>query len=615
MSSAQQTLPPKKSSWATYKRLLRYLRPYRGRFALALLAMSLYGATDGAVPYILKRVLDDVFSSHNKSLLEQLVVTIVLFACVRGVFGFLERFLIASVGHRIVRDIRNSIHAHLLGMSPSFFSANSSGSLISRMTNDTLQVRTVLTDAAGAVLRDTVRVIALMTVAIYLDPVLGLIAFIGFPVALYPVMKFGKKVRRLSRQGQDRFGGLTSLLHEAVGGHRVVAAFGQEQAELDRFKAENDRLTDTFISAEKYGALSGPTNEMIASLGIAAVIVYGGLSVMNGVRTQGDFIAFITSVFLLYEPLKKLGRTNTAVQTGLAAAERIFEVLDRPSDIQNAPDAVDIVVERPLIAFEQVWFRYPQGEMALELAPTNEQPVEPAEEWAVRDVSLSIAPGSTLALVGMSGGGKSTLANLLPRFYDVTKGSITIDGVDIRRATLASLRRSISIVGQHTFLFNHSVRYNIAYGRPEAPLEEVMEAARAAHADQFIRRLPEGYDTIIGEQGFRLSGGERARIAIARALLKDSPILVLDEATASLDSESERLVQEAIDRLMENRTVLVIAHRLSTIRKARQIAVLSQGRLVEVGAHEELIARGGEYAKLHRLQFRDDPLERLVVGG
>ena len=332
---------------------------------------------------------------------------------------------------------------------------------------------------------------------------------------------------------------------------------------------------------------------------------------MHGVRTQGDFIAFITSVFLLYEPLKKLGRTNTAVQTGLAAAERIFEVLDRPSEIQDCADPIELSVTHPEIVLDRVWFRYPQAEMSLEAS--DGAPQSPEEEWAVRDISLRVAPGTTLALVGMSGGGKSTLANLLPRFYDVTKGAIMVDGVDVRKLSLASLRRSISIVGQHTFLFNHTVRYNIAYGRPEATLDEVIAAAKAAHAHTFISRLPEGYDTVIGEQGFRLSGGERARIAIARALLKDAPILVLDEATASLDSESERLVQDAVDRLMENRTVLVIAHRLSTIRKAQQIAVLSQGRLVESGSHDELIERGGEYAKLHRLQFRDEP-PLMVVG-
>lgn len=586
-------------SLQTYRRLLGFLRPYRARFFVALGAMGVYGATDGAVPYVLKRVLDDIFGSHNESMLWTIVWFIIGFAFVRGLFGFLERYLIATVGLNIVRDLRDKITAKLLILSPSFFSRETSGALLSRMTNDTLLVRTALTDAAGTILRDSVRIIALLAVAIYLDPVLGLIVLVGFPLGILPVMKYGKKVKRLSRQGQDRFGGLTSLLQELVLGHRVVQSFCREEQEQARFQAENEHITDTFRRAEKYGALAGPTNEVLASLAIAAVILYGGMSVISGVRTQGDFIAFITSMFLLYEPLKKIGRVNNTVQLGVSAAERIFEILDAVPEIAERPGAVAVSAARPLIEFDRVTFRYPSSVSQVETGAA-------LPEYALEDVSLHIEPGETIALVGMSGGGKSTLVSLLPRFYDPLAGSVRINGRDIRDYTLRSLRESIAIVNQQTFLFNESVMYNIRYGRPEANEKEILAAAAAAHAHEFVIRMPEGYKTFIGEQGFRLSGGERARIAIARALLKDAPILILDEATASLDSESEHLVQQAIDTLMANRTTLVIAHRLSTVRRADRIAVLKHGRIVELGTHDDLLRRGGEYSKLYRLQFRED---------
>jgi len=587
---------PSARSWTIYLRLLAYLRPYRARFLCALAAMAVYGATDGAIPYVLKRVLDDIFGAQNERMLWLLVWTIIAFAVVRGIFGFLERYLIATVGLNIIRDLRNAISAHLLKLSDNFYSGETSGSLLSRMTNDVLLVKTVLSDVAGSILRDSVRVIALLVVAIYLDPVLGIIAFVGFPLALYPVFRFGKNVKRLSRKGQDQFGGLTALMQEMVLGHRVVQSFNQEGGELARFQRENESITNLFRRAEKYGALSTPVNEVLGSLAIAAVILYGGFSVISGVRTQGDFIAFITSMFLLYEPLKKIGRMNTAFQVGISAAERIFEILDTEPGIIERLDALELKTSRSQIRYENVSFRYPLK------ADGEPEEIHPA----LSRINLDIAAGETVALVGMSGGGKTTLVSLLPRFYDPAGGAIFIDGRDIRDYTLRSLRESIAIVNQHTFLFNQDVRYNIAYGKPDASDSEIAAAAQAANAHEFIMRLPDGYRTVIGEQGLRLSGGERSRIAIARALLKNSPILILDEATASLDSESENLVQQAIDTLMENRTTLVIAHRLSTVRRASRIAVLKRGELVELGTHDELLKAGGEYSKLYRLQFRKD---------
>ena len=559
-------------------------------------------------------MLDDIFGGQNASLLWPLVTLIMVFAVIRGLFGFLEKYFIASVGHQIVRDVRDQIADHLLHLGASFYSRESTGGLLSRMTNDSLLVRMALTDAVGAILRDSIRVIALLSMAIYLDPVLGMIAFLGFPLALIPVLKFGKKVRKLSRQGQDHLGGLTGLLQEAIVGSRVVQSFQREETEAKRFQAANAKFTATVIKAERYGALSSPTNEMLASLAIAAIILYGGYSVISGVRTQGDFIAFITSVFLLYEPLKKMGRVNMTIQSGLSAAERIFEVLDTKPDIVDCENPLELVADKPEIVFDRVWFSYPQ-------AARKERPIgessgteENEEKPALADISLHIQPGQTVALVGMSGGGKSTLVNLLPRFFDPQQGSVSINGVDIRKYSLRSLRGSIATVSQQTFLFNDTVLNNILYGREGASRDAAIAAAQAAYAHDFISRMPQGYETVVGEQGFRLSGGERARIAIARALLKDSPILVLDEATASLDSEAESIVQEATNNLMRNRTTLVIAHRLATVRRADQIVAIAHGRIVERGTHEELLAKKGEYSKLYQLQFSESDGERKQVG-
>ncbi len=605
-SKKGQQKPKPVHMFRIYRRLLHYLYPYRREFIVMLLAMIVYGATDGVVPYLLKRILDDVFGAHKQSMLHVLVLVVIAFALVRGVFGFLQRYLSATVGLYVIRDIRNEICRKLLTLSPRFYLEHSTGNLIARVTNDTLLVRQALTDSAAVLLRDTVRVLALLAMAFYLDPVLALIAFVGFPVALVPVVKFGKKVRRFSRVGQDLLGGLTGLLQETIVGHNVVQAFTKEDYEYQRFERENQNYTDTFCRAEKYGSLSGPSNEIVASLAIGAVILYGGYSVISGVRTQGDFIAFITSMLLLYDPMKKTSRISSVVQAGVAAAERIFEILDCEPDIVDAPQACDLKVTKPRIEYQGVSFRYATSTQQSVRGENRASSNDESCAWAVQNVSLTVKSGETLALVGMSGGGKSTLVNLLPRFYDPQQGQILVDGKNIKDVTVRSLRQSIAVVNQHTFLFNDTIFANIAYGKDEAEVEEVENAARAANAHSFITAFPQGYQTIIGEQGFKLSGGERARIAIARALLRNAPILILDEATASLDSESEGLVQDAIDRLMEGRTVLVIAHRLATVRKANTIAVVAGGLVVETGSHDQLLEKEGDYAKLYRLQFHDE---------
>jgi len=580
----------------TYRRLFVYLRPYKARMTVAIVSMMLFGALDGAIPLLLQRIFNDIFQNHNRRMLWVLVGLIVGLALLRAPFGYLHRYLSASVGLRVVRDLRNDVHRHLLTLSDSFYSRRSSGDLMSGVATDTIFVRNALVEASMTIVRGGFRVIALVAVAFYLDPPLAAVSLVGIPLSLYPLWRFGKKVRRYSRTGQAQTGELTARLQESILGHRVVQAFGRETHEQRRFEAENTRLTRTWEKAETYASLAFPTTEVCASAAIALVVIYGGLAVITGARQQGDFLAFITGMFLLYDPLKNLGRIHVTIQMGVAAGERLFELLDAAPDIVDRPGAVDFGGDAPgrtCVEYRNVSFRYP--------AAAGESCDESA--LALEDVSLKIEPGRTLALVGMSGGGKTTLAHLLPRFFDPTAGAVLVGGVDLRDYRVASLRGAIALVAQNAFLFNDTVRANIRYGRLEASDAEVEAAARSANAHEFILGLPQGYDTEIGEQGLRLSGGERARIAIARALLKNAPILILDEATAALDNNSERLVQAAIERLMQGRTTLVIAHRLSTIRRADAIAVIEHGRVVELGTHEELIARGGAYEKLHRIQF------------
>lgn len=575
------------SSTTTYKRLLKYLKPYKGTFIIGILSMTVFGATDGLIPYFLKKILDDVFGSKNQEMLKYLVIALVVFSVVRGLFGFLEKYLSAKVGHSVVRDIRDEIFRKVLHMSVGLLEGMPSGGIISRVTNDALLVRTALTDSGASLLRDTVRVIALLTVAFYLDPFLAMLAFIGFPLCVYPVLKFGKKVKKLSRAGQEQFGGITGLLGEVISGAKVVRAFLREPWEERRFKDENERFTAVLLKSEKYGALASPTNEVLATLAVAGVIVVGALSVIKGVRTQGDFIAFITSVFLLYEPFKKLSRINTSLQSGIAAADRIFEFLDIEDAVKD-DGVLELSRDIQSVRFNKIGFSY-----------------EPTSKEVLIGIDYELQAGTMLALVGMSGSGKSTLVSLLPRFYDVVSGSIEINGKDIRNYKLPSLRSQISLVGQHVFLFDDTIFNNIAYGREGVSKEEVYEAALKANATEFIDELPQGFDTRIGEQGLKLSGGQRARISIARALLKNSPILILDEATASLDNDSEEQVQKAIDQLMIGRTVIVIAHRLSTVRTANCILVMKGGKIVEKGSHEELLNVGGEYRRLYDIQFKD----------
>ncbi len=569
------------------RRLLAYLRPYWWpHFTVAIICMVLFSVTNGVMPFLIRHIFDDVFTSKNLVALKVLPAVIVATFLLRGVVSFGSTYLTEYVGQRIIADLRNQLNEHIQHLSLSFFNRTPTGTIVSRITNDVALVRATLTDAVASVLKDASSLVVLVAVAFYQDWLLSLIAFVVFPASVLPIIRLSKRLRAFSRKGQVSMGNITMLLQETIQGNRVVKAFGMEDYEKQRFREENDRLFRLFMRATNIRAFTTPMMEVLAAFGIAGVVWYGGYSVIVGGRTQGAFLAFLTALFLLYDPFKGLARTNNLIQQGMGAAERVMELLDTGSDVVDRPGARRLDGIRHGIRFEDVSFRYDH-------------------DLVLRNIDLDIARGEVVALVGMSGGGKSTLADLIPRFYDVPSGRITIDGVDIRDYTLASLRTQTAIVTQHTFLFNDTVRSNIAYGDISRDMDAIIAAAQAANAHDFIMELPEGYDTVIGELGIKLSGGQRQRLAIARALLKNAPILVLDEATSALDNESERLVQSALETLMHNRTTLVIAHRLSTIRRADRIVVVVRGEIVEQGTHEELLALNAEYRKLHDLQFRD----------
>lgn len=582
----------------TYKRLLAFLKPYRRLFFTALICMVIFGASDGAIPFLVKYMLDGVFVQRRQDLLYFLPLVLVGFTIIRACVDFGQQFFMAKVGHNIVKDLRQAVNNHMLTLSPDFFVSNSSAQMLSRVTSDVILVRTLLTECVAALIRDSIRIIALLGAAIYLDPVLALISFVIFPIGIYPVYKFGRKIRKLSKQGQEAIGSLSAMMQESMVGNRVVKIFAGEEFEKRRFDVENERLNSTFIRTEKAKALIGPVNELLASFAIAGVILYGGFSVIGGVRSQGDFVAFIISVFLMYDPFKKLSRLNSVIQQGLSGADRVFEILDEKPKVKD-PEVPRPMVGGNSIAFEGVNYTY----------AGSEQP-------ALRDIELTVEEGQKVALVGFSGSGKSTLVDLVPRFIDPQSGTVRIGSQDIRTAALRELRARIALVGQHTFLFNDTIMNNIRYGRPDATDEEIYEAAKSAFAFDFISQFPKGFETIIGESGLALSGGERQRIAIARAILKNSPILILDEATASLDNRAEREVQSALEALQKGRTSLIIAHRLSTVRKVDRILVLREGSIVEEGTHDELLALQGEYAKLYDLQFdskEDKPVDEALI--
>jgi subfamily B ATP-binding cassette protein MsbA len=583
---------------APLKRLFRYSRPYRSRLFWAVLGMIVYAVGNAALAYLVKPIFDSALPNQQGVVF--IAWGIVAAYVLKGIGSYVSSYLITDVGQRVVMDLRNHLFRHILGQSAGFFSQGATGKLLSRINNDVGQVQQAVSETLGDLARESLSLVGFAALMFYYDARLALFCMIVAPLVVYPLIRLGQRVRRTTRRSQEALEQLSHLSAEAFTGHRIVKAFGTEQHEAEKFRRAGYHLFRTNMKVTAALSTLPPLMELIGGLGMAGALWYGSHEIAAGNLTPGQFASFFTAVFLMYGPAKKLSRVNANLQQAIAASERIFELLDAHTEVHEDPGAPPLPRFERQIEFRDVAFGYDEGQRRI-----------------LRGVSFRVRAGQMVAIVGRSGAGKTTLVNLLPRFYDVTAGAIQIDDVDVRRVTLESLRTQIGIVTQETVLFDDTILNNISYGTKDASREAIEAAARAANAHDFIVALPRGYETAIGERGQRLSGGQRQRIAIARALLKDAPILVLDEATSALDAESELLVQEALANLMLNRTSFVIAHRLSTIRRADAIIVLERGLVVETGRHDELLARAdGAYATLYQLQLlegRRTGAERRMV--
>ena len=570
-----------------HKEMLSLAKDNWPRLAVAVVCSAMVAAMTSVSAYLVKPAVEKIFEQRDSQMLVLIPVVIIAVYTIKGVAAYGSGYLLSYVGQDIIRRLRNRMYSHIQDLPLAFFQGEKTGDLMSRITNDVAVISSMFTSAITGSIRDGFTVIGLITVTFFLIPKLAVFTFIVFPIAVYPIFYIGRKIRRVRLGVQESWADLSVFLHETFTGTKIVKAFNMEDHEKNRFAKKSRKIFRLEMKENKVREMSSPLMELLGGLGVGFIIWYGGRHVISGTYSFGAFMAFLTAVGLMYQPLKKISRLNNAIQRGLAAMDRIYPILERKSDIIETVSPVDIPSGSHWIAFENVSFKYDR-------------------DLVLKNITLRVKTGEIIALVGMSGGGKTSLVNLIPRFYDPTEGQVLIDEVDIRQISIAGLRSQIAIVTQEPILFNDTVRSNIAYGTPEATDQQIADAAKAAYAYEFIESFPDGFDTSIGELGGRLSGGQRQRICIARALLKDAPILILDEATSSLDSESEILVQKALGNLMEGRTTFVIAHRLSTIGNADRIIVIVDGRIVEEGRHDQLLSLRQEYYKLYQMQFAND---------
>lgn len=570
-----------------YLRILSYIKPYMHRLIFAMFCTIMAAAGNLYIPWIIKDMIDEVLTDKNGTMLNWIAASIIAIFVVRGLFWYGQNYLMSYVGQSVIIDIRAAVFKKLQRLSVSFYDKNKTGTIMSYVTNDVNALQSAMVENTIEMITEGFILIGSVVAMIYLDWRLTLFTVCTFPVVLWFMEIFGKKIRKTGGRIQECTADITSVLQESVASARVIKSFVREDYEVDRFDVENRANFRANMKNAQLMATLTPVVELVAAIGVTMIIWYGGNNVINGTITAGSLVAFLTYAVNISNPIKRLTRVIGNIQKALAAAQRVFMIIDMPEEIAESRDAKQLPEVSGKVEFQNVSFAYDD------------------KGNVITDLSFSVKPGEVIAIVGPSGAGKSTIANLLPRFYDVNKGDIKIDGHSVREVTLDSLREQVGIVPQETMLFNGSVYNNILYGRLDATKEEIEAAAKAANAHDFIMQLTDGYETKLGDRGVNLSGGQRQRIAIARAILKNPRILILDEATSALDTESERVVQEALDRLMVGRTSFVIAHRLSTVKNADKILVLEKGNLVESGTHDELLALDGLYAHLYKIQYRN----------
>ena len=577
--------------------VLEVILSYWKRLLVAVFCMILVAGCTSLSAYLVKPMLDDIFIKQDRAMLLLLPGIAIAVFLLKGVGTYGQQYLMSYVGESVIKYYRNMLYQRIIDLPMSFFQKEKTGVLMARITNDVNILKSMVSSAVTNVLRDVFTILGLVCVIFYMDWKLAMGAFLVLPAAFYPIVVFGRKVRRFSTGTQEAMADINAFLHETFSGSKIVKIFTMEELEKERFARKTEKLFKVEMKKVMFKALSSPVMEFLGGIGIAFIIWFGGSRVISGESTPGTFFSFLTAVMMLYEPIKKLSKLNNTVQEGLAAVTRIYDVLEEPPEIMEKADPQDLGGSVFDVRFEKVDFSY----------KSDDPPV-------LKDIDVHVEPGDILALVGMSGGGKTSLVNLIPRFYEASKGRVLVGGRDVKDLSVKSLRRHISIVTQEPILFNESVRDNIRYGRLDATDADIEEAARAAYAYNFVKGFPRGFDTVIGELGNRLSGGEKQRICIARALLKDAPILILDEATSALDAESEQVVQKALANLMKGRTTFVIAHRLSTVAHASRVILLKNGRIIEQGTHDELMDKRGEYYKLQRMQTSNNVIDSRLKG-